>query len=144
MQEESVQILEVRAGDGERPLTVTAAVTVPASQAIFTALTEQLDRRRAQPLLEAGDVLALREENALAERFAPLAAGGAHAVLSLTEAELHACLLGLTAYADRMDGDHYQPPELRERLAMLSGVVSVLWDANAAAAAAAQAALSAR
>lgn len=146
MQEESVQILEVRAGDGERPLTVTAAVTSSASSAIFTALSEQFDRRRAQPLQEAADVAALREEAALAERFEPLAAGRAHAVLSLTESELHACLLGLTAYADRMDGDHYQPPELRERLAVIAGVVPVLWDANAAAAevAAAAAPLSAR
>ena len=144
MQDESVQILEVRAGDGERPLTVTAAVTSDASQAIFTALTEQLDRRRAVPCDDAADVVALRDEAALAERFEPLAAGGAHAVLSLTEAELHSCLLGLSAYADRMDGDHYQPPELRQRLGVISGVVAVLWDANAAAAATAEAALSPR
>lgn len=141
MQEESVHILEVRAGDGDRPLTVTAAVTGSASRAIFTALSEQLDRRRAEPLDEADAALRLREATALAERFEPLASGGAHAILSLTEAELRSCLLGLNEYADRMDGDHYQPPELRERLEVIAGVLAVLWDANAEAAAAAEAAL---
>lgn len=134
MQAEFIQILEVRAGDDERAVTITGAVTGDASRAIFTALSEQLDRRRREPLDGADDVLRLREEAALAERFEPLAAGGAHAVLSLTEPELHACLLGLTAYADRMDGDHFQPLELRERLGVIAGVLAVLWDAIAAAA----------
>ncbi|MGA9856606.1 MAG: hypothetical protein WBQ18_02020 [Solirubrobacteraceae bacterium] len=142
MQDQLVQILEVRAGDNERALTITGAVTGDASRAIFTALSEQLDRRRRDALDGADDVLQLREETALAERFEPLAAGGTHAVLSLTDAELHACLLGLTAYANRMDGDHYQPPELRERLGVIAGVLAVLWDANAAAANIAEAAFS--
>ena len=49
MQENPVQILEIRAADGERPVTITAAVTADASRAICTALSEQLDRRSREP-----------------------------------------------------------------------------------------------
>jgi hypothetical protein len=69
MQEMPVQILEVRAGEGERPVTITAALTAEASHAIFIALSEQLDRRR-QPAASVEHVLALRAQTALLERLA--------------------------------------------------------------------------
>jgi hypothetical protein len=58
--------------------------------------------------------------------------------VSFTESELRGCLVELTAYTDRVDGEHFQPNELRERLAILAEVTATLWDANAAAAAAAE------
>ncbi len=136
MEQTPVQILEVRAAEAERPVTITLALIDAASQAIFTALSEQLDRRRRDGTDTVEDVLALRDHTALLERFEPLATAGAHAVLSLTTAELRACLLDLTDYADRVDGDHYQPAELRDRLSLIAEITSALWDANAAAAAA--------
>ncbi len=136
MPEDPIQILEVRADGEHRSVMITAAVTADASRAIFIALSEQLDRRRAHLTASAGDVLALREQTALVERFAPLATAGAHAVVQFTESDLRACLLDLTGYTDRVDGEHFQPLELRDRLHVTAQITAVLWEANATAAAA--------
>jgi hypothetical protein len=138
MQEQPIQILEVRADQQDRSVAITAAVTADASRAIFVALSEQLDRHRRQPTESVEDVLVLREQQSLVERFAPLAGAGAHAIVRFTETELRACLLYLTDYTERVDGDHFQPVELRERLEVIAQITPVLWDANAAAAAAAE------
>ena len=137
MQETPVQILEVRAGEGERPVTITAAVTADASRAIFMALSEELDRRRRDPAASVEEVLALREQTVLVERFEPLASAGTHAIVQVTESDLRACLLALTDYADRVDGEHFQAVDLRERLQVIAQITPALWDANATAAAAA-------
>jgi hypothetical protein len=134
MQESPVQILEVRAGEAGRPVTITAAITADASRAIFTALSEQLDRRRKEPASSVEDVLAFREHIARVERFEPLTTAGA--VICLSGADLRSCLLELTDYADRVDDEHFQTVELRERLRVIAQVTRVLWDANADAAAA--------
>ena len=136
MHQDPLQILEVRADTEQRSVTITAAVTADASRAIFVALSEQLDRRRALPTASVGDVLALREQTALVERFAPLATAGAHAIVQFTASELCACLLDLTGYTDRVDEEHFQPLELRERLQVTAEIIAVLWEANATAAAA--------
>ena len=117
-------------------MTITAAVTADASQAMYVALSEQLDRRRARPTATVDDLLALREQTALVERFAPLASARAHAIVSFAASDLQACLLDLTEYAQRVDGEHFQPAELRERLQLIAEITPVLWDANASAAAA--------
>jgi hypothetical protein len=137
MHQDPLQILEVRAAGEQRSVTITAAITADASRAIFIALSEQLDRRRARPTASVGEVLALREQTALVERFAPLATAGAHAVVQFTESELRACLLDLTGYTDRVDEEHFQPLELRERLQVTAQITAVLWEANANATAAA-------
>jgi hypothetical protein len=134
MTETPAQILEVRADGGASPVTITLAVSGGASRAVLTALSEQLDRRRQTEIDTVDEVIALREQTALVERFEPLAAADAHAVVSLTDSELRGCLLELTAYADRVDGEQFQPSELRERLAVLAEITAALWDANAAAA----------
>jgi hypothetical protein len=136
MDENPIQILEVRADEQDRSVAITAAVTADASRAIFVALSEQLDRHRPRPIESIEDVLALREQQSLVERFAPLASAGAHAIVRFTESELRACLLDLTDYAERVDGEHFQPVELRERLKVIDQMTLVLWDANATAAAA--------
>jgi hypothetical protein len=136
MPEDPIQILEVRANGPQRSVMITAAVTADASRAIFIALSEQLDRRRAQPTASVEDVLALREHTALLERFAPLVTAGAHAVVQFSESDLRACLLDLTGYTDRVDGEHFQPLELRERLQVTAQITATLWEANATAAAA--------
>jgi hypothetical protein len=136
MPDDPIQILEVRADDGQQAVTITAAVKGDAGRAIFMALSEQLDRRRLDPIASAEDVLALRRQTDLVERFAPVASSRAHAVLQLTEEELRSCLLDLSDYRERVDGEHFQPVDLRERLQMIAQVVGVLWDANASVAAA--------
>ncbi|HEX3974663.1 MAG TPA: hypothetical protein VHW96_00280 [Solirubrobacteraceae bacterium] len=141
MQEHRIQILEVRADEQVSSVTITAAVTADASAAIFGALSEQLDRHRQEPTETVEDVLALREEQSLVERFAPLATAGAHAIVRFTASELRACLLDLTGYTERVDGEHFQPAELRQRLEVIAQITPVLWDANATAAAAAGAPL---
>jgi hypothetical protein len=133
MQEDPIQILEVRADEPDRSVAITAAVTADASRAIFVALSEQLDRHRRQPTESVEDVVALRQQQSLVERFAPLATAGAHAIVRFTESELRACLLDLTDYTGRVDGEHFQPVELRERLGVIAQIAPVLWDANAAA-----------
>jgi hypothetical protein len=136
MQENPIQILEVRADDQDGSVAITAAVTADASRAIFVALSEQLDRHRRQPTETVEDVLVLRERQSLVERFAPLATAGAHAIVRFTESELRACLLDLTGYTERVDEEHFQPVEVRERLMVIGQITPVLWDANATAAAA--------
>jgi hypothetical protein len=133
-----IQILEVRADEPGLSVTITMAITADASRAIFVALSEQLDRHRRQPIENVEDVVVLREQQSLVERFAPLATAGAHAIVRFTESELRACLLDLTDYVERVDGEHFQPGELRERLQVIAEIAPVLWDANAAAAAAAR------
>jgi hypothetical protein len=49
--------------------------------------------------------------------------------------DLRACLLELTQYSERVDGEHFQPVELRERLQVIAQLAPVLWDAHASAAA---------
>jgi hypothetical protein len=136
MTQEPIQILEVRADEAQRSVTVTVAVTGDASQAIFVALGEQLDRRRRQPAESSEELLALRQQTARLEQFAPLASASRHAVVQLTEDDLRACLLDLTDYAQRVDGEHFQPADLRNRLQTIDQVTAVFWEANAAAAAA--------
>jgi hypothetical protein len=137
MQETPVQVLEVRADERERSVSVTAAVTADASRAIFVALSEQFDRHRGRPIESAEDALALRAQQSLVERFEPLANAAAHAIVRFTESELRACLLDLAGYAERVDGEHFQPAALRERLQLIAQITPVLWDANASAATAA-------
>lgn len=136
MQQTPVQTLEVRAPESGGAVTITLAVTAEASQGVFTALSEQLDRRRRAPIEDAEDALALRHHVELMERFEALAAAEASGIVCLTANELCSCLLELIDYAERVDGEHYQPPDVRERLQLIDQVAPVLWDANAAAAAA--------
>ena len=136
MRENPIQILEVRADEQDRSVSITAAITADASRAMFVALSEQLDRHRRQPTESVEDLVGLREEQSLVERFAPLATAGAHAIVRFTESELRACLVDLTDYTERVDGEHFQPVELRERLQVIAQMAPVLWDANATAAAA--------
>jgi hypothetical protein len=136
MPENPIQILEVRADEQNGSVAITAAVTADASRAVLVALSEQLDRHRRQPTESVEDVLVLRQQQSLVERFAPLATAGAHAIVRFTESELRACLLDLTDYTERVDREEFQPVELRERLQVIAQITPVLWDANAAAAAA--------
>jgi hypothetical protein len=135
MEEAPAQILEVRPSRADVEASITLAASAEACQAIFVALSEQLDRKRTEPLEGAEHVQELRRAAALVERFEALAGTGAHAVIQLSPEELRACLLELTGYADRMDVDGFQPPELRERLEVIGRINPVLWDANAAASA---------
>jgi predicted RecB family endonuclease len=140
IEDASLQVLEVRAAECEPAVTITAAIAVGAIQAMFTALTEQLDREAQAPSEKAEDVLALREQTALIERLRPLAAADAHAVVSLSQAELGICLRELAQYVGRADREGYQPPDLRDRLRVIERILPILRDAETEAATAAAAA----
>jgi hypothetical protein len=135
MDETPVQLLEVRPGGPGLDASITLSVSALASRVIQVALSEQLDRRRAEPLEEAQAVHELRQAAELVERMDALAAADAHAVVRFSPDELRSCLLELTSYTDRMDVDGFQPPDLRERLQVIAQITPVLWDANAAASA---------
>lgn len=115
--------------------SITLSASAEACRAMFVALSEQFDRKRAEPLEGAEHVHELRRAAGLVERFDALAATGAHAVVQVSPEELRGCLLELTGYGDRMDVDGFQPADLRERLQVIGKVNPVLWDANAAASA---------
>jgi hypothetical protein len=117
-------------------VTITAAIASDAIRAICTALQEELARKAQHRTEHADDVLTLREHTTLAERFQALAAAEGHAVVSFSHVELRNCLLELIRYVDRVDDEHYQPPGLRAGLQTIQRVIPVLWEANAAAAAA--------
>ena len=135
MEEAPFQILEIRAAEGERPVTVTAAITADGTRAVFSALSEELDRRRREPITGADDVLALREHVALVDRIELPASARSHAIVRFSAADLRACLLALTAFRDRVGGEHFQAADLRARLELIDQITPVLWDANTAAAA---------
>jgi hypothetical protein len=122
----SLQILEIRAAAGEHTATITAAISASAIQAICTALSEQLDRDGQAPIENAEGVQELREHRALIERFEPLAAARAHAVVSFSQAELDICLQELTGYVRRADGEGYQTPDLRDRLRVIDLILPML------------------
>lgn len=130
MHERPIHILAVNAGGGQEEAAVTVAVSADAGKAISTAISEQLDRARHLPMASAEDVLAMRAQLHLLEQFAPIVARGAHAVITLTAPEVRRCLLTLTEYAGRVDGEHYQAAELRERIQLIAQITPVLWDAN--------------
>jgi hypothetical protein len=134
-QTDCIRVLEVRRDDEEQVVIITAGIASEAIQAICTALQEQLDRKAQDRTEHAEDVLTLREHSTLVERFHSLAAAEGHAVVSFTQAELRTCLLELTRYAERVDDEHYQAPELRARLQTINDLTPTLWEANSAAAA---------
>jgi hypothetical protein len=136
MPQDPIQILEVRADAAQHPVAITVAVTADAGHAIFIALSEQLDRRRWRSSGSVEDVLTLRNQTEFVERFAPLVSSGAHAIVQFSEQELRDCLLDLNDYRERVDGEHFQPVELRQRLQLTAQITAILWDANTAAAAA--------
>jgi hypothetical protein len=126
----SLQILEVRAPEGERPLTITAAIGPGTIQAICTALSEQLARHGQEPTEKAEEVLKLRERSALVDRLQPLADADAHAFVGFSYGELCTCLVELTRYVQRADGQDYRPPDLRERLQVIGRIFPILSDAE--------------
>jgi hypothetical protein len=113
-------------------VTITAAVPADANRAIFMALSEQLDRHRARHD-QRGRTRVARADGARGTFRAAFTAD-AHAIVCLSEADLRDCLLGLMDYAHRVDGEYYQPLELRQRLQVIARITPVLWDANCTAA----------
>jgi hypothetical protein len=76
-----IQVLEIREGNRERRVTVTAAIAGDAIQAICTALSEQLDRCARDRTEHAEDVPGAHGPR----RTAPAAGRrGGHAVVSFT------------------------------------------------------------
>lgn len=104
-----IQVLEVCRGDDEPGMTITAAIAADAIHAIWTALSEQLDRYGHDRTEHAEDVLTLRAHAALVERLRPLALAEGHAIVSFSQVELRTCLLELTRYVERVDEEHYHP-----------------------------------
>jgi hypothetical protein len=116
--EQTVHAEEIRSQGPDRPVAVTATWSSQALEATAAALSDQLARLRQTPAEDAEQVLVLRNQTALADRFAEHASAGAHAMLVFDDTELCVCMRLLNDYLVRIDGDDagYQPPELREQL----------------------------
>src|ERR1700742_64576 len=104
------QILDVRADERAGSVAITASAVTAASAAIFGAISEQLDRHGRRPTESVEDVLALRERQSLAEKFAPLAAAGAHAIGRFTTSELRGCLLDSLTTGSESTASSSSPP----------------------------------
>ena len=138
----TVEAQEIRSHGPDRPVAVTATWSAPALQAVAAALSEQLARLGQDPVEDADQMLVLRHQTLLAERFADHASAGAHALLAFDDTELSVCANLLNDYLRRVDGDDagYQPPELREQLRILrlvqASLCEIVSEARAAAVAA--------
>ena len=78
--------------------------------------------------LEVGDVLALATLRSVTEQVAPLVAAGAHGTLRVDEDGLRALGQAIVGYLATSDVDGYQPPELRQRIAVLDALTGGLFD----------------
>lgn len=125
----AVQLEEVRGLGPDRPAAVTLSWSAAAIGAAAQAFSEQLARRRSAPLQDAGDVLVLRAQATLGERFQELSIAQASAMVVFDDTELASIRSALCAYVRRVDVDAYQPPELRERIAVLREVTVALCEA---------------
>lgn len=96
--------------------------------AIDAALEAHRIAGYAQRSLEVDDVLALAKLRDVTEQVTPLAAAGAHGTLRVDTDGVRALGHAIAGYLVARDGDGYQPPELRERIAVLDTLTGELFD----------------
>jgi hypothetical protein len=106
--------------------------TFDLSNVQLAAVDEALDAYRLATFayrdLEADDVLALATLRTVTEQVAPLVAAGAHGTLRVDEDGLRVLGQAVVAYLEARDVDGYQPPELRQRIAVLTELTGELFD----------------
>jgi hypothetical protein len=96
--------------------------------AVADAVSWLVNRRFQAESLEAEKVLELRAAGALADRLDEHRGAEGRAPVRLDATGARLLIEAVSAYVMERDVDSYQPPEERERLAALSGLVDPLFD----------------
>ena len=96
--------------------------------AMADALSWQMTRRTQTEKIEADAVLELRAAGALADRLDEFRGVEGRAPVRLTADQARTLIEAASAYRSERDVDSYQPPEERERLAELAGLIDPLFD----------------
>jgi hypothetical protein len=96
--------------------------------AVADAISWLVNRRFQAEALEAEKVLELRTAGALADRLDEHRGIEGRAAVRLDSNGVRLLIEAASAYVMERDVDAYQPPEERERLAALSGLVDPLFD----------------
>jgi hypothetical protein len=114
--------------DGGRAVAVFGA-GAERRAALADALSWQLTRRFQSGALEAPEaVVELRAGGALADRLDDHRGVDAKASVRVNGDEVRLLIEAVAAYVTERDGDSYQPPEERARLAELAAVLDPLFD----------------
>ena len=96
--------------------------------ALADALSWHLTRSFQADGLEADRVLELRAAGALADRIDEFRGVEGRAPLRLDAQQVRLLIEAVVAFVSERDVETYQPPEERERIAELSGLVDPLFD----------------
>ena len=96
--------------------------------ALADALSWQVTRTSQTGSLEADAILELRAAGALADRLDQFRGEEGRAPVRLSAEEVRVLIEALSAYRSERDVDSYQPPEERERLTELAGLIDPLFD----------------
>jgi hypothetical protein len=119
--------LHLVAEDGRAVAVFTVGAELRA--ALADALSWQVNRSfQAGALDEADSVLELRSAGALADRLDEHRGVEGRAPVRLNADHVRVLIAAAVAYVSERDVESYQPPEERERIAELSGLVDPLFD----------------
>jgi hypothetical protein len=124
---ENREIVVAPGPDGPRPEAVFDLSEAQAC-AVADALSHHQRTHFGAEALDADQAIALRALSALADQVQELAAAGAHGVLRVGPDDAATLVNAVVAYLDDRDTDGYQPPEERERLAMLHELLEPLME----------------
>jgi hypothetical protein len=114
------------AEDGRAVAVFTAEA--PRRAALADALSWHLTRRFQSGELEADTVLELRAAGALADRLDEFRGSEGRAPVRVNADQVRVLIEAVVAFVAERDVEGYQPPEERERIAELSGLVDPLFD----------------
>jgi hypothetical protein len=124
---ENREIVVAPGPEGPRPEAVFDLSEAQAS-AVADALSHHQRANFGAEALDADRALALRALSALADQVGELAAAGSNGVLRVGPDGAATLVHAVVAYLDDRDTEGYQPPEERERLAMLHELLEPLMD----------------
>ena len=96
--------------------------------AMADALSWDVNRRFQAGALEADTVLELRATGALADRIDEHRGAEGLGPVRLSAEQVRLLLGAISAYVSERDIEGYQPPEERERIAEMSGLIDPLFD----------------
>jgi hypothetical protein len=118
--------LQLVAEDGRAVAVFTAEAE--RRSALADALSWHVNRRFQTGALEADHVVALRSAGALADRIDEFRGVEGRAPLRLGADQVRALIEAASSYLMERNVDTYQPPEERERIAVLQALVDPLFD----------------
>jgi hypothetical protein len=96
--------------------------------ALADALSWHVTRQFQAAEMEAEKVLELRAAGALADRFDEFRGTEGRAPVRLNAEQVRMLIEAVVSFISERDVESYQPPEERERIAELSGLVDPLFD----------------